>query len=581
MSVIVRRTATAESDLLPFPPDLSPLLKRIYATRGLHGIDDLDLSMAGLLKPDSLKGLDDAVSLLLSALESSVRILIVGDFDADGATSCALSVKALSAMGFQDVRFLVPNRFDYGYGLTPEIVKIAAQQKPGLIITVDNGISSVEGVEVARKLGMKVLITDHHLPGAVLPKANAIVNPNQVGCAFPSKSLAGVGVIFYVMLSLRAALRDSGWFDDERPEPNLAEFLDLVALGTVADVVPLDKNNRILVEQGLRRIRAGKACPGIRALIEVSGRSAARLTAADIGFALGPRLNAAGRLDDISIGIACLLANDYSLSYEIAVELDGLNKDRQQIERGMQLEADKTLEELDRAGADGMPLGLSLYDARWHQGVVGILASRIKERYYRPVVCFANENDADDCDSLKGSGRSIAGFHIRDAFEAIATKNPALIDKFGGHAMAAGLVLKKKSLDTFSTMFAEEVAKYFGQKDLRAMVVSDGELVAEDISIENASLLQRVMPWGQQLPEPLFDGTFVVVSQRLVGERHLKLVVSQGEHQVFDAIAFNVDTALWPDTSVKEVQLAYRLDVNRYRGRESLQLMVNYLEKVN
>ncbi|MDA8693769.1 single-stranded-DNA-specific exonuclease RecJ [Pseudomonadales bacterium] len=566
-----------------FPSELHPLLRRVFIARGARCSDDVDLSMPSLLPPSQLMGIDPAADLIIAAIESNARILIVGDFDADGATSCALAIRAFEAMGHSDVRFIVPNRFEYGYGLTPEIVELAKPQNPSLIITVDNGISSVDGVAAARAAGIDVLVTDHHLPGEQLPDANVIVNPNQHGCKFPSKALAGVGVIFYVMSAVRTALRNKQWFNDQRPEPSMADFLDLVALGTVADVVPLDKNNRILVEQGLRRIRVGKCCAGIRALIEVSGRSAAKLVASDMGFALGPRLNAAGRLDDISIGIACLLTDDAMLAQDIATELDSMNRDRRQIEQGMQLQAEAALNRLEQEDGAPLPIGMCLFNEEWHQGVVGILASRIKDRHQRPVICFALANDSEDCSELKGSARSIKGFHIRDALDAVAARHPGLIDKFGGHAMAAGLSLNKSKFAEFSAAFNEEASRLLTEDDLQSRILSDGELSAEEISLDNALLINYATPWGQLFPEPIFDNEFLLVQQRIVGSKHLKLVlgIDDGSGHIIDAIAFNVDTEIWPDETTKKVKVAYRLDVNRYRGRESVQLMIEHIEKVN
>lgn len=591
MSALIQRRPHATVVEADFAEDLSPLLRRLFAARGAQSSDDIDLSMSSLLPPNLLHGIDQAVDLIIAAIESGARILIVGDFDADGATSCALAIRAFDAMGHSNVRFIVPNRFEYGYGLTPEIVELAKQQNPSLIITVDNGISSIEGVSAARAAGIDVLVTDHHLPAEQLPDANVIVNPNQHACDFPSKALAGVGVIFYVMSALRAGLRKKHWFSDQRPEPNMADFLDLVALGTVADVVPLDKNNRILVEQGLRRIRSGKSCAGIRALIEVSGRSAAKLVASDMGFALGPRLNAAGRLDDISIGIGCLLTDDAALARDIATELDSMNRDRRQIEQGMQVQADAALEKLEQQPNTDMPIGLCLFDENWHQGVVGILASRVKDRYQRPVICFALANDSEDCADLKGSARSIKGFHIRDALDAVAARHPGLIEKFGGHAMAAGLSLKRESFDAFAQAFNIEASRQLSDDDLQSRIISDGSLDAADISIDNALLINYAMPWGQQFPEPAFDNEFTVVQQRIVGGKHLKLVLKavhslSSDNQntnsdIIDAIAFNVDIKLWPDDSVNTVTAVYRLDINRYRGRETVQLIVEHLEKVS
>ncbi len=583
MAALIQRHAASNLADANFPPDLSPMLGRVFMARGARCSDDIDLSMSSLLSPSLLMGIDGAVDLIIAAMESASRILIVGDFDADGATSCALAIRAFEAMGHSDVRFIVPNRFEYGYGLTPEIVDLAKPQNPSLIITVDNGISSVDGVAAARAAGIDVLVTDHHLPGHQLPNANVIVNPNQHGCEFPSKALAGVGVIFYVMSAVRAGLRKKQWFNDQRKEPNMADFLDLVALGTVADVVPLDKNNRILVEQGLRRIRVGKCSAGIRALIEVSGRSAAKLIASDMGFALGPRLNAAGRLDDISIGIACLLTNDVAMAKDIATELDSMNQDRRQIEQGMQVQAETALARLEQGDSTELPIGMCLFNDEWHQGVVGILASRIKDRHQRPVICFALANDSEDCSELKGSARSIKGFHIRDALDAVAAHNPGLIDKFGGHAMAAGLSLKKDKFADFSKAFDKEASRLLTEDDLQSCVMSDGALASDEISIDNATLIHYATPWGQLFPEPIFDNEFLLVQQRIVGSKHLKLVLGMddGTGQIVDAIAFNVDIKAWPDESVKKVRAAYRLDVNRFRGQETVQLIIEHLEKVS
>ena len=581
MSTTIQRRSLPAGDSLNFSPTLDATLQRIYAGRGLRDDSDLDLSLSALLPPSSLKGLEAAVDRLVVAVESSSRILLVGDFDADGATSCALAIRAFIAMGHSDVQFMVPNRFEYGYGLTPEIVALAQQQKRELIITVDNVISSVDGVATARAAGIDVLVTDHHLPGRQLPEACAIVNPNQRGCEFSSKALAGVGVIFYVMSSLRAALRQRGWFVGDRREPNMADFLDLVALGTVADVVPLDKNNRILVEQGLRRIRSGKACAGIRALIEVAGRSAATLSSSDIAFALAPRLNAAGRLDDMSIGIACLLSNDESMSRELAAELDAINKDRRQIEQGMQQQAEKVLQGLMDDEEEALPTGVCLFDKSWHQGVVGILASRIKQRHHRPVICFAPASEGDDFRDLMGSARSIPGFHIRDALDSIATSNPGLIDKFGGHAMAAGLSLQVEALEEFSRCFDAEAKRQLSPQDLSAVILSDGELPLQAMRLECVRELVYAMPWGQLFPEPLFDGEFLLLQQKVLADRHLKLLLQcVDSEECFDAIAFNIETEHWPDTAVARVAIAYRLDINCYRGRESVQLVIESIEKV-
>ncbi len=560
-----------------FSPTLPTILKNVYMARGVTTEAELDCSLRHLLPPDTLLGIDTAVACLLAALHNNQRILIVGDFDADGATSCAVGVRGLRLLGFKHVDFLVPNRFDYGYGLTPEIVDVAAQSKPDLIVTVDNGIAACEGVAHANKLGINVVVTDHHLPGDETPAALAIVNPNQHGCSFASKSLAGVGVMFYLLLALRRALQAEGWFElQSLPVPNLAVLLDLVALGTVADVVPLDRNNRILVEQGLRRIRSGKAVPGILALLQVAGRDAKFLVAADLGFVVGPRLNAAGRLQDMSLGIRCLLTDDAHEARQLAGELQQLNQDRRSIETSMKVEADQMLAAMQQQDAASLPFGLCLFDENWHQGVIGILASRVKEMHHRPVIAFAAASDTE----LKGSARSIQGLHIRDALDNVAKQQPQLIGKFGGHAMAAGLTINREHFADFSAAFDAELRRQLQPEQLNAELQSDGELQSEEFSLDLAKTLRYAGPWGQGYPEPLFDGEFQLLRQRIVGERHLKMVVALDRHgeAMFDAIAFNVDLEQWPDSTIEHVKLAYRLDVNRYRDQENLQLMVEYLE---
>ncbi|MBC6903870.1 single-stranded-DNA-specific exonuclease RecJ [Saccharophagus sp. K07] len=570
--LIKRRQATADLQAFPNTP---AILSRLYAARGVTHEEQLQYELKRLLKP-SLKGLEAALSLLVTALQENQRIMIVGDFDADGATSTALAMRCLRAFGHRNTEFLVPNRFEYGYGLTPEIVEVAAQRKPDLIITVDNGIASIQGVERAHALGIRVLVTDHHLPGAQLPDADAIVNPNQPGCDFLSKSAAGVGVVFYVMTALRTRLREIGWFNAERPEPNLASFLDLVALGTVADVVPLDFNNRILVAQGLQRMRAGLACPGIRAILSVGGRDWRKISATDLGFVVGPRLNAAGRLDDMSLGIRCLLADNEGEAQALAQELDMLNRDRRAIEAVMQKEAAANLEAMLVSMQGELPSGICLYREDWHQGVIGILASRIKDRWHRPVIVFAD----DEHGALKGSGRSIPGLHLRDILDEVATQHPGLLTKFGGHAMAAGLSLEKHHLELFSQAFASVVARHLGDRGLEPVIESDGELQADDFTLALAQQLEEGGPWGQAFPEPVFDGQFHVVNQKVVGEKHLKLVLAPASRpdMVVDAIVFNIDRAQWPNPNCQKVIAAYKLAVNEFRGTRSVQLMVDYLE---
>jgi single-stranded-DNA-specific exonuclease len=556
---------------LPDLGDLPALLTRLYAARGVQSAAELDKGLARLTPYQQLKGMDAAVDLLVLALRQQQRILIVGDFDADGATASSVGLLGLRMLGAAHVDYLVPNRFEYGYGLTPEIVAVALQRQPDLLITVDNGISSVEGVAAANAAGLPVLVTDHHLPGAELPAAAAIVNPNQPGCEFPSKSLAGVGVIFYVLLALRAKLRELGWFSEQRPEPNLAELLDLVALGTVADVVSLDANNRILVHQGLARIRAGRARPGLKAVLEVAGREAQRISSTDLGFILGPRLNAAGRLDDMSLGIECLICEDQALARDMAVQLDQLNQDRKAIEQGMQREALAKLKDLP---LDDMPFGLCLFEPDWHQGVIGILAARLKERYFRPAIAFADAGDG----VLKGSARSVAGLHIRDALDAVAAANPGLISKFGGHAMAAGLSLPQANLPAFAAAFDAEVRRQLTADDLTGRLLSDGQLAAEEFNLPLAHALRQAGPWGQHFPEPLFEGKFDIVQQRLVGEKHLKLLLrTECGTQTLDGIAFNIDRERWPNPNVQQVDLAFKLDVNEFRGRESVQLLISHI----
>ncbi|ELT2832622.1 single-stranded-DNA-specific exonuclease RecJ [Salmonella enterica] len=564
-----RREADETAEL---PADLPPLLRRLYASRGVRSARELERSVKGMLPWQQLSGIDNAVEILYNAFREGIRIIVVGDFDADGATSTALSVLGMRALGCDNISYLVPNRFEDGYGLSPEVVDQAKARGAQLIVTVDNGISSHAGVAHAKTLGIPVIVTDHHLPGDTLPDAEAIINPNLRDCEFPSKSLAGVGVAFYLMLALRTFLRDKGWFDERNiAPPNLAELLDLVALGTVADVVPLDANNRILTWQGLSRIRAGKCRPGIKALLEISNRDPQQLAASDLGFALGPRLNAAGRLDDMSVGVALLLCDNLGEARVLASELDALNQTRKEIEQGMQAEALILCEKLERS-SETLPGGLAMYHPEWHQGVVGILASRIKERFHRPVIAFAPAGDG----TLKGSGRSIQGLHMRDALERLDTLYPDLMIKFGGHAMAAGLSLEEHKFEQFQQRFGELVTEWLDPALLQGEVISDGPLSAAEMSMEVAQLLRDAGPWGQMFPEPLFDGRFRLLQQRLVGERHLKVMVEPvGGGPLLDGIAFNIDTTCWPDNGVWEVELAYKLDINEFRGNRSLQIIID------
>ena len=561
----IRRRIVADPPSLG--ADLHPVLRRVYAARGVAARAELDLSLERLLPVGSLPGVDAAAELLASQRHG--RVLVVGDFDADGATSSALVVRALRAMGFAHVDFLVPNRFRFGYGLTPEIVALAAERRPTLIVTVDNGISSLEGVEAARALGLPVLVTDHHLAGAALPRAAVIVNPNLPGSTFGSGALAGVGVAFYVIAALARRLAPP----DFRP----AELLDLVALGTVADVVPLDRNNRVLVAQGLKRIRAGRCVPGIRALLEAAGRRLGEITAADLGFAAAPRLNAAGRLTDMSVGIACLLADDASAAAALAAQLSRLNDERREIEQRMQGEAVEIASRL-RLDADGEEaLGLCLYDPGWHQGVVGLVAGRIKDRLHRPTAAFARAEDG----LLRGSARSVPGVHIRDALDSIATRHPGLLIKFGGHAMAAGMTLREQALEPFRAAFAAEIAARADADSLRGVIHSDGELAPSELSLETARVLRDAGPWGQGFPEPVFDGDFRIAHARIVGARHLKLQLeAQGGAAPLEAIYFGYlggAEAHAPILAGTRVRLAYRLEVNEFGGTGRAQLNCQHL----
>jgi len=538
-----------------------PLLARIYAARGIESREQLDYSLKSLLPPTQLKGVHEAAQILADAIEAGARMLIVADYDCDGATACAVGIRALRAFG-ADVGYLVPNRFEYGYGLTPAIVELAAGLEPDLLITVDNGIASVEGVAAAREHGIATVITDHHLPGDVLPDADVIVNPNQPGCDFPSKALAGVGVMFYTMLALRAELRERGAFAG-KTEPNLAELLDLVALGTVADVVKLDHNNRILVSQGLQRMRADRMQPGIRALFASAGRDAARATTFDMGFALGPRLNAAGRLADMSLGIECLITDDMGRALNIAQELDTLNRERRSIEAGMQEEAMTGLDAID----PGSRASLTLFEPEWHQGVIGILAGRIKEKFHRPTVAFARGNEGE----LKGSGRSIPGLHLRDALDLVTKQAPDLILKFGGHAMAAGLTIRETDLARFEQVFEAVVTGLIDPADLTRRLETDGALEDSLYSLETARLLEREI-WGQGFAAPLFDDTFRVENQRILKDKHLKLQLRKG-HTRIDAIQFN-----HADPASPSIHAVFRLAVNEYNGVSSIQLMLEHFE---
>jgi single-stranded-DNA-specific exonuclease len=552
-----------------------PLLQRIYALRGVSDPGELDYRLSAMLPPEALGGTREAAQLLHRVMAGQGRILVVADFDADGATSCALALRALRAMGAREVEFIVPNRFIDGYGLTLEIARKCLVRSPDLVMTVDNGIASLQGVRLLREQGVAVLVTDHHLPGGELPDANVIVNPNNPGEPFPSKHLAGVGVVFYVMAALRTWLREAGWFGEKGlQEPNLADYLDLVALGTVADVVRLDHNNRILVQQGLARIRAGRCCELIRAVFASAGKNLSRVVAADLGFTLGPRLNAAGRLDDMSVGIAGLLSDSPARAAETASLLNSLNGERKEIEQEMRQQALACLASLELG--DRLPLGICVYRENWHQGVIGILASRIKEQYHRPVIAFA---DADG-GMLKGSARSIRGVHIRDILESIATAHPQLLEKFGGHAMAAGLTLMKRDLESFSRCFDEAVRQQLNGRALDGALRSDGGLEVDEMILSVAEQLREAGPWGQGFPEPLFDDRFEVVRQQTVGAGHAKLALRRaGRAETFDAIAFNQSTAL-PSHQPATIHAAYRLDINEFRGATNVQLLIEYFQVI-
>lgn len=569
MSEIIERREAAISPALR-DASLPQALKQIYANRGVDNLNDISLPLNQLLPPSSLKGAQEAADMLADAIEFQASVVIVGDFDADGATSCALAVSLLKQMGLEEVNYLVPNRFEFGYGLTPEIVGIAAQYQPDVLMTVDNGIASIDGVMAARMLGMSVIVTDHHLPGSELPEADIIVNPNQPGCSFPSKALAGVGVMFYVLTALRAELRQRGWFEAMGIDtPNLADSLDLVALGTVADVVPLDKNNRTLVAAGIARMRAGRARPGIEALFEVAGRDIRAASSTDLGFIAGPRINAAGRLDDMSVGIECLLSESSFAARELATQLNDYNRERRDIESAMQEDALALLENGTFTVSES-DFALSLYQVDWHQGVVGILASRIRERFHRPTIIFAQAGEGE----LKGSGRSIPGFHLRDALDRVATLNPGLITKFGGHAMAAGLSLAESNLAQFREAFNCVALEVMNGVLPDQVYLTDGALRAADLTLQLAEAIESGGPWGQAFDAPSFDGVFDIADMRVVGEKHLKfrLITDVG---ALDAIAFNADVDSWTADRPSAIRCVYRPSVNEYRGERKLQLQLD------
>ncbi len=555
----------------------NPVLKRIYLARGIKSDADLQRGLAQLPSPWLLTGMEEMVLYLINAIEQQKKIVIVADFDADGATSCTVAMQGLRLLGADNVDFIVPNRFEYGYGLTPEIVELVIQKQADVIVTVDNGVSSLAGVEVAKQAGIQVLVTDHHLPGEQLPDADAIVNPNLPDDEFPSRALAGVGVMFYVLMAMRSRMREQGWFITRNlAEPNLAQLLDLVALGTVADVVALDQVNRILVHQGLLRIRSAKGHAGIKALVEISGRNLVSLGSADLGFAIGPRLNAAGRMDDMSVGIQCLMADDNTIAKQLALQMDELNSERREVEGQMKQEAMHLLKEMNVLDEQHLTAGVCLYNEDWHQGVIGILASRIKDRLNRPVIAFANTGNGE----IKGSARSIPGIHVRDVLSDIAVAHPKVLQKFGGHAMAAGLSIQLHDYPVFMLAFDKAVEQRLTDIDLDQKVYTDGQLNEAEMTIGFCELLKSAGPWGQGFPEPLFHGIFDVVQSRIVGQQHLKLVLRKPDTELLiDAIAFFVERPeYW--LGIRQVNIAYKLDINEYKGQRSIQFIIDYVEKL-
>jgi single-stranded-DNA-specific exonuclease len=561
-------------DGINLPDSIHPVLKRIYASRNIKSSEDLDYSLGSLIPYEELGGINDAVILLQEMMTQKKRILIVADFDADGATSCALAIRGLTAMGAEDVIYVVPNRFEHGYGLSPKIVDVALDHDPDLIVTVDNGISSISGVEHAKKNGIKVLITDHHLPGDKLPSADVIINPQLKDNKFPSKNLAGVGVVFYILLALRAKLKAENWFDEKNIKyPNLANLLDLVALGTISDLVPLDKNNRTMVAHGLKLMRKNKSKVGILAILNQSGRQLSTLTSGDLSFAIAPRLNAAGRLTDMSLGIECLLTDDKENATEMAKKLNQLNIERRQIQDNMEEQAFTEFEKHLQDTSKKIPHGICIYNQNWHQGVVGILAAKIKEKFNRPVIVFAKE-----CQGiLKGSARSITELHIKDVFDEIARLYPKLILTFGGHAMAAGLTIEESQFDRFSDVFNKVVNQYISSDSLEDQCLTDGELSGDDFSLPLALAIQNAGPWGQSFPEPIFVGQFKILDKRIVGESHLKLKLQSRNNNTLDAIAFNMTDDDWP-SKLEQITSTYRLGINHYRGHSQVQLFIEHIE---
>jgi single-stranded-DNA-specific exonuclease len=565
MDVIRRQSPDHTHTLHAFPP----LVQRLLMSRGVFNQDDVDFTLKHLLPPDNLKGVDSAANLIADSIMNNEHIKVIGDYDADGATSTALCIRCLGAMGAHKVSYLVPNRFEYGYGLSPKVVEVAAQSHPDLLITVDNGIASVAGADAAKAMGLKLVVTDHHLAAEELPCADAIVNPNQPGCSFPSKAMAGVGVAFYTMLAVRKCLRERAWFNEQKVEPNLAFVLDLVALGTIADLVPLDRNNRILAALGLERIRQGKACPGIYALLQVAKRQYSRIVSSDIAFAVAPRINAAGRLDDMSEGIECLLSDDMNQALTLAARLDELNRERKQIEVSMKLQAEAYVEKLMRAAS--LPKGIVVYESDWHEGVIGIVASRVKEKFYRPVIAFA---DSDEF--VKGSARSISGLHMRDCLDLVDKQYPDLIVKFGGHAMAAGLTVHKSKLNEFEKALNSVLDQHFSAVNYQQVLLSDGELMPQEMNLQTAEELATRFPWGQAFEEPLFEGVFHIESCKVLNGGHLKWLLRQDTGVLIDAIYFNGESHVQQTSGA--LKLFYRLSVNEFRNNRSLQLIVEWAQ---
>tara|TARA_E500000178_G_scaffold121570_1_gene121578 strand:+ start:19171 stop:20988 length:1818 start_codon:yes stop_codon:yes gene_type:complete len=568
-----------------FSKNIDPVLQRVYSNRGITDMSMVNKTLCDLPHPSKMLGIESAVQRLIDALQLKQKVLIIGDFDADGATSTALMILGLGSLGFSSVQYLVPNRFEFGYGLTREIVDLAIGLKPALIITVDNGISSYQGVEKASQYGVDVIITDHHLPGEELPDAYSIINPNQIGCKFPSKNLAGVGVAFYLLLALRTALRENNWFvSRDIGEPNLAVWLDLVALGTIADVVPLDQVNRTLVHHGLKRIREGYCRPGISAMLRVAGKNQSGVNASDLGFKVGPSLNAAGRLKDISIGIQCLLTNDVGTALELAKHLNTLNQERRALEESMQVEAQHLLEGLQLGQSERLPNVICLYKPDWHEGILGLLASRIKERYHRPVLICARESaSVGPSYQVKGSCRSIPKLHIRDALSAVALKHADLAMKFGGHAMAAGFSIREDRLELLFTALRKYVGTTLKNEDFNDVCLTDGELDITQINIKTAMLLDEAGPWGPKFPEPTFDGIFIVERQQILKKKYLKMTLSFPEQRdsMLDAICFNVDVNEWNNDKINALHCVYRLQRNEYRGIERLQLLIDYFQPIH